>query len=300
MTSNMGSVVFNHDDWRKLEEYTSLCPVEIACMGYAALEDGDVMVKDVFLVPQVISLSAVEFVEKGLPYAVQKAIEEERVEELRFCWHSHATHGAYFSTTDEEMVNKVRKAGPIPWFASAILNKKGDTHAQLDYFKPEGDLAMFANHITIKLDVAVEGKPIDNTQIRLAEIEMFAEQKKAKPAGKKASSNTDNVPLERPHKDDPPPKVGPRDWKLHAEAKKNGYDCYVDEESLLAYYWNSETGEYLGSALIPTDKEGNWRVDINVTVIDGDSSEDDPGTELVPLSDAEEEMLNAAVERGML
>jgi len=297
----MGAIVFQDSDFKKLEEYTALCPVEIACMGYATLEGGDVMVKDVFLVPQTVSLSSVEFLEEGLPYAVQKALEEDRVEELKFCWHSHATHDAFFSAIDEDMVEKVRKSGPIDWFASSVLNKRGKTYAQLDFFRPGMDspVSDFLERVTVELSTHVEGR-IDQAQLRMAEIEMFAKKKEyTKPTTTTTATGGDKPVLEPPHGEQPGGKASGRDWRLHNEARQKGWDCYVDDDQNLAYYWNSETGEYEGSAVIPLDEKGDWKIDINVTVFssdDGNASEGET-TEMVPLTDAEEEMLNSAIEK---
>lgn len=297
----MGSVCFDQATWQKLEEYTALCPVEIACMGYAKLEDDNVIVDEVFLVPQVISLSSVQFIDKGLPWAVQKAMDEDRLNELRFCWHSHATHGAYFSSTDEDMVRKIKKSGPLPWFASTVLNKKGSTHAQLDYFKPDGPLGAFTDHVTIELDVLVEGSKIDQAAQRLAEIEEYAEKKSdydKKLKAKKTHKPSESIlPLEQVKPDTEwTAHVSGRDWRLHNEAKNKGWEVYVQDD--VAYYWCAETREFKGSAPIPIDpKTGDYKIDISPTVIDGSCEEvEDP--ELVPINEAEEAMLERAMSAG--
>lgn len=295
----MSNVCFSEADWRKLEEYTALCPVEVACMGYATLEDGNVMVNDVFLVPQVISLSSVDFLTRGLPWAVKKAIDEDRVNELRFCWHSHATHGAYFSATDESMVRKVRDSGPIPWFASTVLNKKGETHAQLDYFKPGGELGDFTNHITLELNVEVEGIQIDKADERLAEMEEFCERKSEYDKKKHTSKSTSVVPLEPAELDKQwTPTVTSRDRALHKLAKKNNWDSYILDD--VAYYWNGETREFKGSAPIPINvSTGEYEIEIDATIVDGSAFEEgDP--ELIPIDEAEDAMLEHAMNAGQL
>ncbi len=298
----MGNVVFQDDTWTRLEEYTRLCPVEIACMGYATLDEGNVVVDDVFLVPQEISLSSVEFLEKGLPYAVKKALKEDRLDELRFCWHSHATHGAFFSPIDEDMVRKVRDASPIPWYANVVLNKKGETHAQLDYFSPEGELAHFANHITVELGVQIEGRA-DNTAARMVEIEEFCDRKQSsktttKSSTKSSSKSDDKPPLEQVPEQEYRAECGPRDWRLHNEAKTKSWDVYIKDD--MAYYWVPESGEFMGSAPIPIDKDGNRKTDLQATVVNAPDVNKETDPELVPLDDAEEELLNAAINAGML
>lgn len=299
----MGSVCIDKDSWRKIEEYTALCPVEIACMGYAKLDGHNVVVDEVFLVPQVISLSSVEFLDKGLPWAVNKAIEDDRINDLRFCWHSHATHDSYFSPTDEEMVRKVKASAPLPWFVSVVLNKKGKTHAQLDYFKPGGELAEFTDHITIALDVVVDGVQVDATDQRLLEMEEFTEKKtdydRKHRATKAKSPSSSILPLEPIHAETEwTETITGRDWRLHNEASDKDWEVYIKDD--VAYYWSDETREFKGSAPIPINpKTGDYKIEIEPTVIDG-TAEEPEDAELVPIDEAEENMIDRAQAAGLL
>lgn len=130
-------VIVADDELDKLEAYCRCCPTEIAAMGYVTNnEDGDFYVDEVFLVPQEVTGSSVDFLSKGMVYAVEKAIEEGRINDLRFCWHSHVNMGAFWSGTDEGMIEDIRDSGPVPWFISLVSNKKGEWKARLDLFGP--------------------------------------------------------------------------------------------------------------------------------------------------------------------
>lgn len=319
MTAN-GSIIFPDSEWRKINDYTELCPVEIACMGYAKLEGSNVLVQEVFLIPQDISLSSVDFLEKGFPYAIAKAAEEGRVDELKFCWHSHATHPACFSTTDEDWIEKIRDTGPIDWFASAVLNKRGDTYGQLDYFGIEGPLAEFASHVTVKLDVGSESTvPNEERAAREAEIEEFCTRKPTAtasstkkgskksgkgPAGsdssrkRGATDETSDIIAEQASIEAWNQMITARDTNLHKVAKEERWECYIIED--VAHYWDSMTKTYQGEAPIPLDvADGTFAIDIEPTVIDGDAEEIED-EEYVPLDAAEDRLLQEAMDRGLL
>lgn len=314
-----GNIVIPEKEYRKIEEYTALCPVEIACLGYAKLDGRNVVVDEVFLVPQVISLSSVEFLDKGLPWAVKKAADEGRLDELRFVWHSHATHGAYFSATDKDMVEKVRKAGPIPWLANAILNKDGDTYGRLDYFDlKDSELGGFLKQVTMHLDVCIDAPPFEDVELRLQEIEehctkkseVVKEKARKKHEEKKASKKVagkEMVPYEQPkaHPSEDnitwPPKLTPEDWKLHNLAKQEKWECYISPDDI-AYYWLAETREFMGAAPIPIDKRtGEYKLAIEPTVIDASDVDNEAESgEFVSLDEAEDQLLTQAINAGML
>jgi hypothetical protein len=124
--------------WAKFWQLTNMVSTEIAAFGYCEFEkDGDdayLYVSELFTPPQEVSTTEVDFVTKGLPYAVNKATKEGKLDQLRFCIHSHGNMSVGFSATDEEMIRTFGEQG-IPWLASAIFNKKGESNARLDVFK---------------------------------------------------------------------------------------------------------------------------------------------------------------------
>jgi hypothetical protein len=292
------SIVIAKPEWSKIEAYTDLCPDEIACMGYARIDGNNVVVDTVFLVPQVVSLGSVEFIETGLPFAVQKAIEDDRLDDLRFCWHSHSTHAAFFSDTDKDMVRKVRDSGPIPWFASAVLNKAGNTHGQIDYFDIGGALGKFAKHVTVELDVCVEGRIVDNELERIEEIEEYVTHKREYEKTKKASASTNSHGAAREQIDFQKkwePKPTARDMKLHKKARENRWDSYIADDC--AYYW-SEGGNFEGSAPIPIDDNGVYEIDIEQSVYDAELDED--ATAAIALDDVEQALLTMGEQAGQI
>jgi hypothetical protein len=165
-------VQMDRDAWDKMWAYTDLLVGEVACFGYVELDEENkiAFVSEVFLVPQTASASEVDFMTKGLPFAIDKAIMDGKIDQLRFCVHSHGEFTANWSSTDEDMLRKVGSTG-TPWFVSAIFNRKGDSTARIDIF---GDAGPFGKtqHVLKDLDIVAE-RNWDTDEARLAEIEEF-------------------------------------------------------------------------------------------------------------------------------
>lgn len=260
MSDAYGHVQFTEDTWRQLKEYTDLISTEVACMGYATLEGNVVKVNEVFLVPQVVSSGSVEFMDTGFPWAVNKALKEDRIDELRFIWHSHCNFGAFFSGTDEDMVRKVRDHGPIPWLANVVLNKKGETHAQIDYFQLGDGVGEFCNHLTLGLDVQVGEIPADATEQRLQELEEMCTPKYKSYTSKGSSSSGG----EKKGKSG----CTARDWRLHNEARTKEWESFVDPEHYIHYWDPKDGGKYKGSAPVPRHEDGSFHSGYDTTVAD--------------------------------
>jgi hypothetical protein len=269
-----GTVHFQEDTWKQLQEYTELCATEVAAMGYVTLDGPVVEVNEVFLVPQVVSGASVEFMETGFPWAVNKALKEGRIDELRFCWHSHVNFPSRFSETDKDMIRKVRDHGPIPWLASVILNKKGETAAQIDYFDLGPGINEFCQHVPLALDVQIgEWRDLSD---REEELEEFLTIKKVEPkkvngvrtsSGKSPATKADEA-LDEPGKVDKSGEVVGKsgctgsDWKLHNLAKSKGWASYVDPEHFVHYWDEGDGNKYKGCAPMPKSAEGTWLLDI--------------------------------------
>lgn len=150
-------IAIKDSEWQKLWHYTHAVDTEIAAWGYVKpQDDGNLYVDEVFLVPQEVSGTGVDFVSEGMPYAANKAMQDNRMGDLRFCWHSHVNMNTGFSSIDEGMIREVRDGSVMPWFVSVIFNKKGETNGRIDLFKNgiSADLTAGLTHIQqIELDV---------------------------------------------------------------------------------------------------------------------------------------------------
>jgi len=97
-------------------------------------ENGFFIIDDPFLVPQEVSCGEVDYENTdGLSYAIEKSIEEDRIEQLRCSWHSHGSMNTFWSNIDEEAIDKFRDQG-TPWIISLLFNNKGNCTSRIDIF----------------------------------------------------------------------------------------------------------------------------------------------------------------------
>lgn len=193
-------VLMKDSEWRRFWAYVDACPDEIAAFGYIEPNDeGDLYVDEIFLVPQIISGAEVDFFTHGLPYAVQKATEEGKIDKLRFCIHSHVNFGTSFSTTDDDMISKVGAGSLTPWFVSAVFNKKGDTNCRLDIFgRGLNDLPGLKHVSGIKLDIDTDAAVPEYDEAIIKEIETFCKKRPAAKTIKKGEKGNKPIRAEVP------------------------------------------------------------------------------------------------------
>lgn len=174
-------IIIKDSECEKLWHYTNAVNTEIAAWGYVTpTDDGDFFVDHVFLVPQEVSATGVDFVKEGMPYAVKQAIKDDRLNDLRFCWHSHVNMQVGFSSIDEGMISDICKGGTLPWFISVIFNKRGETNGRIDLFKHgiSEDINHCISHIKeITLDVRAESEATTPPSI-VDDIKKFVTERK--------------------------------------------------------------------------------------------------------------------------
>lgn len=210
------TIVLEREPWDKFWAYVHECKDEVAAFGYIKPDyDTDLLVVDeLFLVPQEVCGTEVDFVSDGLPYAVNKAVAEGRIEDLRFCVHSHVNMGTGFSSTDDNMVAKMGESG-TPWFASAIFNKKGDTNGRVDIFAPALPLPG-CDQLTVDADVTTY-KAISNRDEAKDELAEFVKkQVKVVPPTKGGSKHWSQQAWQTPMN---PSGAGIGDKDTHSEPK---------------------------------------------------------------------------------
>jgi hypothetical protein len=181
-------ITIEQDAWDRIWTYTDLVKGEFAVFGYVDEVAGDeIYVDDVFLVPQEASAAEVDFLTTGLPFAIERAIADDRLDDLRFCLHSHGDLGVYWSQTDEDAFRKLGTTAD--WFVNVVVNRKGESKGRLDVYDMPGPLgkrqATFDNlSVSVVQDLAF----VEKCKADLAQF-----VKPPKPAPKKvgftASSN---------------------------------------------------------------------------------------------------------------
>ena len=159
-------VVFTPEAWDWIHGYTKAVDTEIGGFGYVTNPEKGVFVVDaVFLAPQEVSSGGVHFEDGAMGFMVEKAIEDERLNDARFSWHSHNTMGCFWSSTDEEGVQDYKNTG-MPWLVSAVTNHKGEIKCRVDIFDSCLD------HITIQdTEVRIGVPPANITEEILKDIQ---------------------------------------------------------------------------------------------------------------------------------
>ncbi len=153
-------LTLSHQARMDIAHYVRHCDYEIGGFGYVTMNDaGNFYVDEIFLVEQDVSPAAVDFADAGLAYAIDKAATDNRLNDLKFCWHSHVNMGAFWSSTDDEMIANMNN-GLTPYLVSLVQNKKGEHEQRVDFFPKDEELRGFSEQIQYDLDLYYELAPI--------------------------------------------------------------------------------------------------------------------------------------------
>jgi len=119
-------------------ELTDQADTEVGGFGYITEREIDgylyPIVDHIFLVDQEVTSSKIDFDDDQLAAAIEQAVTDDRLEDLRFCIHSHCNHSVFWSGTDDELIQNIGETG-APYLFSAVVNKKRETLGRLDIYK---------------------------------------------------------------------------------------------------------------------------------------------------------------------
>lgn len=122
---------------RRLWAFIRSVDTEIGGWGYAKLDGTDLLWHEVFLVPQEVSGSEVDFeATAGDTAAVERANADGVLEDPSFVWvswHSHHTMKAYWSNTDDARIAAMSKTG-VRRLLSFVGSHDGTYRLRLDVF----------------------------------------------------------------------------------------------------------------------------------------------------------------------
>jgi hypothetical protein len=148
-------LTLSHQARMDIAHYIRHCNYEIGGFGYVTMTDsGDFYVDEIFLVEQTVTGGSVDFMDDGLAYAIDKATTDNRVNDLKFCWHSHVNMAAFWSSTDESMIAGTNN-GMTPYLVSLVQNKQGEYKTRVDFY-PTGEFGQFTNQVEYELDLYYE------------------------------------------------------------------------------------------------------------------------------------------------
>ena len=131
--------------------------LEIECSGMGAVvpEDGNLVVKELYRVPQKCTMGHTNLEQDKMHDAILRCVEKYGIDP-RFWWHSHNSMGAFWSATDKHTMDELFKA----WGVSLVISHDGTYEAALTIGRPvkvQIDLPMF---------VVGQPQPIDVDRIK--------------------------------------------------------------------------------------------------------------------------------------
>ncbi len=145
---------------RRLWAFIRAVETEIGGWGYAKLDGTDLLWHEVFLIPQEVSGSEVDFeATGGDTVAIERANADGVLEDPSFVWvswHSHHTMKAYWSKTDEARIAAMARTG-VRRLLSFVGSHDGSYRLRLDVF----DVLVHDIHLKqVSLnDLTLEGSP---------------------------------------------------------------------------------------------------------------------------------------------
>jgi hypothetical protein len=135
------TVRFSSIVWDKIRTWTEMTTEEISGLGCVKREaNGIFFVYDVFLVKQENTGSFTDIDDEAL-HALMWELETlddtdngNRLDDLRFWWHSHANMGVFWSGQDDHCIKT--KMAHASWWLSVVVNKPGKIKTRLDIQNP--------------------------------------------------------------------------------------------------------------------------------------------------------------------
>ncbi len=117
----------------KLRLYARRCPFEIGGLGQVVPEGDALVITDLFLLPQRVSMSETELSSDGLFALLSRLVAEGRdVTSTRLWWHSHSEMEVSWSDTDAETIENL----PGEFWVAVVTNRRGDLRCRLDRYVP--------------------------------------------------------------------------------------------------------------------------------------------------------------------
>lgn len=152
-------ILFTPKAMAKLRTYVELSDEEISGLGKVSILNDDFIVSEVFLLKQESSWSHTELDEAALSSFLRKIVAQGEDPSLyQLWWHSHGRNSVFWSSIDMETCARFGNE----WMLSLCTNKKHQTLARLDVYRPV--------HIWAELDVGVY------TQLDERERELLREE----------------------------------------------------------------------------------------------------------------------------
>lgn len=119
--------------FEKLKLYIECAAGEISGLGTVENINNTLVVTDVFILPQESSSSNTELDDEAISDLLLSWDEQGLpLEKLKLWWHSHGNMGTFWSTTDDNTIEKLGSS----WMLSIVGNKKNEFLARFDLYSP--------------------------------------------------------------------------------------------------------------------------------------------------------------------
>lgn len=120
--------------FQKLRLYIELCPMEIGGLGEVEFHGANLLITDLFILPQKVSPSETELDPTAMLEMLERCVSEGRnPASLCLWWHSHADLDLEWSETDERTIGTF----PGDFLLSVVGNKSGALACRLDILHPD-------------------------------------------------------------------------------------------------------------------------------------------------------------------
>jgi len=132
-------VILSHLADLKLKYYVESIDYEISGVGLVEKKDGDIVVKDIFLIKQEVSHAETKLNSKAVSdFLIEKCqIEGFPVENIKLWWHSHVNMQTFWSQTDDDTIDGFdQDSKEDNWYLSIVCNKQGHRRARVDIYYP--------------------------------------------------------------------------------------------------------------------------------------------------------------------
>lgn len=119
----------------KLQTYVEVCPGEISGFGLMRIDEGKLIVDEVFIPSQWSAATSTEIDAEDLAAFLGELIERGvDPSQLQLYFHSHAGMDVFWSSTD---IQTMESAFPYaPWILALVLNRRGALKACLHVYQP--------------------------------------------------------------------------------------------------------------------------------------------------------------------
>ena len=131
-------IIWKKEAFLKFRAYIMGIDYEISGFGKVEKLDGNLVVTDVKIFPQVVTAAHTEMDAKSLAkFWDSLTVAGEDIGKWKLWWHSHVNMWASFSGTDDNTIAEFDSEMPEEnWMLSMVTNKKGELYTQVDVFAP--------------------------------------------------------------------------------------------------------------------------------------------------------------------